>query len=187
MSWHRWEGWRAWSKSTRTFPRGWTSARAVQGKDNPADLIDVALERLVKERLELPGRTTPDAMASEIRIEVTTRFFAQIAALLVDADIIRILGLPRVVSGSRSRFDEPKRPAKAPTVSHLREHLAYLDRLELLGPTATWLEAFRWGRWGTSPGQARVLDAAELGKVGAVQRTALLVVPAVRGGCAGTG
>jgi hypothetical protein len=29
---------------------------AVQTKDNPADLINVALEKLVKARLELPGR-----------------------------------------------------------------------------------------------------------------------------------
>ncbi|WP_435797962.1 DUF4158 domain-containing protein [Streptomyces klenkii] len=31
---------------------------AVQTKDNPADLINVALEKLVKARLELPGYTT---------------------------------------------------------------------------------------------------------------------------------
>jgi len=36
--------------------------KAVQSKDNPADLIKVALEELVRERCELPGYTTLDAM-----------------------------------------------------------------------------------------------------------------------------
>jgi hypothetical protein len=38
--------------------------RAVQTKDNPADLINVALEELVRARCELPGYTTLDAMAA---------------------------------------------------------------------------------------------------------------------------
>ncbi len=148
---------------------------AVQTKDNPADLINVALERLVKERLELPGYTTLDAMASEIRTEVNTRFFEMIASRIDDVDSARVLGLLRVVAGSRSRFDELKRPAKAPSVSHLREHLTHLDKLELLGPTAKWLEGVPPGKVEHFAGQARVLDAAELGKVGVVKRTALLV------------
>ncbi|MBB4944114.1 hypothetical protein FHR32_008517 [Streptosporangium album] len=32
--------------------------KAVQAKDNPADLINVALEELVRARCELPGYTT---------------------------------------------------------------------------------------------------------------------------------
>ncbi|MFD3920181.1 Tn3 family transposase [Streptomyces sp. NPDC058595] len=148
---------------------------AVQTKDNPADLINVALERLVKERLELLGYTTLDEMASEIRTEVNIKFFEMIASRIDEVDTARVLGLLWVVAGSRSRFDELKRPAKAPSVSHLREHLAYLDRLELLGPTAKWLEGIPPGKVEHFAGQARVLDAAELGKVSVVKRTALLV------------
>ncbi|MBF6047911.1 Tn3 family transposase [Streptomyces sp. NRRL B-1677] len=148
---------------------------AVQAKDNPADLINVALETLVRKRLELPGYTTLDAMASAIRTEVNTGFFETIAGRVDEAGTARVLGLLRVVSGSRSRFDELKRPAKAPSVSHLREHLAYPDRLKLLGPTADWLEGVPSAKVEHFAGQARVLDAAELGKVGVVKRTALLV------------
>ncbi|MFD6938188.1 DUF4158 domain-containing protein [Streptomyces goshikiensis] len=50
---------------------------AVQTKDNPADLINVALEKLVKARLELPGYTTLDEMASAIRTEVNEAFFGR--------------------------------------------------------------------------------------------------------------
>lgn len=44
---------------------------AVQTMHNPADLINVALEKLVKARMELPGYSTLDEMASAIRTEVT--------------------------------------------------------------------------------------------------------------------
>jgi hypothetical protein len=43
---------------------------AVQIKENPADLINVALKELVQEHCELPGYTTPEAIASSIRAEV---------------------------------------------------------------------------------------------------------------------
>lgn len=50
----------------------------------------------------------------------------------------RLLGLLRVPAGARSRFDELKRPTKSPTISHLREHVKYLDGLELRCCAAGW-------------------------------------------------
>lgn len=47
---------------------------AAQTKDNPADLINVALEELVKARYELPGYTTLDEMAARLRAEVNHGF-----------------------------------------------------------------------------------------------------------------
>ena len=38
--------------------------KAVQSKDNPADLINVALDELVRQSCELPGYTTLDAMTA---------------------------------------------------------------------------------------------------------------------------
>ncbi|MBZ6476415.1 Tn3 family transposase [Streptomyces griseocarneus] len=147
---------------------------AVQTKDNPADLINVALEKLVKERLELPGYTTLDEMCASIRTEVNEEFFARIVARIDEAGREQLLGLLRVPVGGRSRFDELKRPAKAPSVAHLREHLAHLAKLELLGLTARWLEGVPPGKVEHFAGQAKVLDAAEVSKIGVVKRLALL-------------
>lgn len=147
---------------------------AVQAKDNPADLINVALEKLVKARLELPGYTTLDEMAAAIRTKVNEDFFARVVSCMDEVEQVRLLALLRVVAGSRSKFDELKRPAKAPTVSHLREHLTYLDSLELLGPTVKWLDGVPPGKVEHFAGQAKVMDAAEMSKVGVVKRLALL-------------
>ena len=54
--------------------------KAVQAKDNPADLINVALEELVRARCELPGYTTLDAMATAIRTEVNAAFYQAVAS-----------------------------------------------------------------------------------------------------------
>ncbi|MFJ5843224.1 hypothetical protein ACIQGO_42020 [Streptomyces shenzhenensis] len=127
----------------------------MQAKDNPADLINMALEKLVKAQMELPGHSTLDEMTSTIRTEVNEDFFAAIVSRMDEVDRARLLEMLRVPAGDRSRFDELKRPAKAPTVSHLREPLAHLDRREALVATAMWLQGFRQGRWSTSPGRRR--------------------------------
>jgi len=48
---------------------------AAQAKDNPADLINVALEELVRARLELPAYGTLDELAASIRAQVNTAVF----------------------------------------------------------------------------------------------------------------
>ncbi|MGW1710047.1 DUF4158 domain-containing protein [Streptomyces sp. NPDC002206] len=77
---------------------------AVQTKDNPADLINVALEKLVKARLELPGYSTLDEMASAIRTEANEDFFARVVSHMDEVEQARLLALLRVVAGSRSKF-----------------------------------------------------------------------------------
>jgi hypothetical protein len=47
--------------------------RAVTTKDNPADLINVALEELVRARCELPGFSTLDRLVAAIRRRRTPR------------------------------------------------------------------------------------------------------------------
>ena len=54
--------------------------KTVPSKDNPADLINVALDELVRQRCELPGYTTLDAMAASIRTEVNGGMFTAVAA-----------------------------------------------------------------------------------------------------------
>jgi Domain of unknown function (DUF4158) len=60
---------------------------AALTKDNPADLINVALEELVWARLELPGYTTLDEMAASIRTAVNTAEYAGIDARMSRAQV----------------------------------------------------------------------------------------------------
>ncbi|MEV4020038.1 DUF4158 domain-containing protein [Nonomuraea angiospora] len=51
---------------------------AAQAKNNPADLINVAIEELLRLRLELLGYTTLEDLATSIRAEVNVTIFATI-------------------------------------------------------------------------------------------------------------
>jgi hypothetical protein len=51
--------------------------RAVTTKDNPADLINVALEELVRARRELPGFSTLDRLVAAIRTETNTALYVR--------------------------------------------------------------------------------------------------------------
>jgi hypothetical protein len=84
------------------------AARAIRSaaavKNNPADLINVALETLVKESLELPGYSALNKMASRIRGEVNSAIFELVVARMSLPDrgrleaLLEVIG-PKEVSG----------------------------------------------------------------------------------------
>ena len=125
---------------------------AVQTKDNPADLINVALDELVRARCELPGYTTLDKMVTTVRTETNTALFAMVAARMDLADKARLARLLWLDPTSRrSEFDRIKIPAKAATLGKFKLRLAHLRELDALGPTERWLAGIPAGKIATSP------------------------------------
>ena len=113
---------------------------AARAKGNPADLINVALEELVRARLELPAYSTLDELAASIRAEVNTPVFAGIAARMTLADAQVIDGLLEVDPvRRRSDFDRQKTVAPAASVRRFKDHLKHLAWLGSLGAADTWL------------------------------------------------
>jgi Domain of unknown function (DUF4158) len=152
-----------------------TVREAAWSKDNPADLINVALEELVRGRYELPGYTTLDRLTARIRTEVNTELFATIGARLTDADRAVLLGLLRVhPTTKRSDYDRLKQPAKAPTLGKFKEHLAYLAWADGLGPARAWVAGIPPSKVAHFAGEARVTDVDDLGKMGLARRLALI-------------
>lgn len=82
---------------------------AAQTKDNPADLINVALDVLIKQGHELPGYTTLDEATKAIRTQVNRTFFTDVAARIGSAHRV---GLERLMvvdpATRRSGFDALK-------------------------------------------------------------------------------
>ncbi len=60
-------------------------ATAAMTMEHPADLINVAIEELVKERYELPAFSTLDRLAGNVRTIVNQRLFHQVASQLTPA------------------------------------------------------------------------------------------------------
>ncbi|MGP4021602.1 DUF4158 domain-containing protein [Saccharopolyspora sp. 5N708] len=150
--------------------------KAVQTKDNPADLINVALEELVHQRCELPGYSTLDTLAASIRTEVNTGLFARVAGRMSLADRARLQQRLLVMDPTtrRSGFDRLKDPAKAATLGKFKARLAYLQELDDLGATEEWLRDVPPGKIAHFAGEARVTDLADLRKVGADKQWTLI-------------
>jgi hypothetical protein len=148
---------------------------ALLSKDNPADVINVALEELAKVRCELPGYSTLDEMASSLRAEVNGGFYRLVAGRLDAAVRIRLVELLIVDPLSR-RSGLVKLTAAAPkaTVSRLKQHVALLCWLDGLGPTEEWLDGIPPVKIAHFAGEAAVLDADELPGVGEDKRLTLL-------------
>jgi hypothetical protein len=148
---------------------------ATATKDNPADLINVALEELVRARLELPGYSTLDEMTAEIRAEVNAVVFASIAARMSGPDASGLDAM-LVVDPVRRRsdFDRVKTVAGAATVGKLKEHVEHLRWLDAVGPTEVWLADVPPAKVSHFAGKARVTDAADLARYGMARRQALI-------------
>jgi Domain of unknown function (DUF4158) len=136
---------------------------AAQTMDNPADLLNVALETLIKERYELPGCSTLDRLARRIRTLVNRRFFLTIFQRLSAADCTQWEDLltvdPRL---HRSRYNRLKQLPKRPTLTHLQDWLTHREWLLTLGETQTPLAGLPPIKLQHFAAEAKALDVAEL-------------------------
>jgi hypothetical protein len=149
--------------------------RAVTTKDNPADLINVALKELVRARRELPGFSTLDRMVAAIRTETNTALYAMVAAridLAAKARLTRLLWLDP--TSGRSEFDRLKTPAKAATLGKFKLRLAHLQALDELGATEQWLDGIPATKIAHFAGEARVTDVGDMRDNGDAKRLTLL-------------
>ncbi|KUL61210.1 hypothetical protein ADL28_15985 [Streptomyces violaceusniger] len=137
--------------------------RAALVKNNPPDLINVALEELVRATCELPAFRTLDEMAARVRREVNEDIFATVRSRMTMEDRARVQGLLEV--GGLDRKSGPnrlKKPAKRPSWSHLKEQHKQLQWVDGLGDTDAWLEGIAPGKIADFAAEAGALDAAEL-------------------------
>ncbi|KAF1723461.1 Tn3 family transposase [Pseudoxanthomonas mexicana] len=154
--------------------RAMNDAAAVM--DNPADLINVAIEQLVRDRIELPAFSALDRMARRIRTLVNGRYFALIAGRLTADEKQRLDDL-LVVSDPRQKspLQAIKRLPKRASLQHFQElldHIAALDNL--VGSEQHLVEVPELKRKHFAA-EARALDAAELRDFRPAKRHAVLL------------
>ncbi|MGI8591737.1 MAG: EAL domain-containing protein [Nakamurella sp.] len=153
----------------------WVISEAALSKDNPADLINVALEQLIAARFELPGYSTLDELAATVRREVNDGIYAAVHARISETDRAVLTGLLRVDPVTRrSLFDELKRTAAAATVSRFREHVAHLSWLDGLGATDQWMAAVPPAKVSHFAAVARVSNAGDIREMAAIKQIVLI-------------
>ncbi|MGW1617027.1 Tn3 family transposase [Streptomyces sp. NPDC002285] len=151
---------------------------AAPVKAHTADLVNVALEELVrqKERLELPAFSTLERMASRIRSEVEASQCQAIVARMSDAARERVAGMLEVVEGEyQSLFAWIKQPARRATWSRFRAHAERMERADGLGDAVFWVGKTPPAKVAALAEQARVLSVGEMKDIAEPRRTAMTV------------
>lgn len=166
----------------RAFPDGGLelAARAIDDAaavmDNPADLINVAIEQLVRDRIELPAFSTLDRLARRIRTVVNGRYFASIAGQLTrdesqQLDDLLVVTDPR----QKSPLQTIKRLPKRSSLQHFQELIDQTAALDALAGSANHLAEVPELKRKHFAAEARALDAAELRDFQPAKRHALLL------------
>ncbi|THV42673.1 Tn3 family transposase [Glycomyces buryatensis] len=148
---------------------------AARTKDNPADLINVALEELVRSRCELPGYSTLDEMTARIRTRVNTAVFAAVAGRIDPIAQGRLTRLLTVDPATRrSELDTLKDPPPAPSLRKFKARIEHLRRLDTIGDTGAWMADVPAQKVGHFAGEARALVVSDLRKVGTEKQLTLI-------------
>ncbi|MCQ9166034.1 Tn3 family transposase [Arthrobacter sp. STN4] len=149
---------------------------AARSKDNPADLINVALEELVRKRCELPGYSTLDELVAKIRQRINTGVYTTVSGRVDPPSRVRLTRLLNIDPVTRrSEFDGLKTPPGSPSLSQFKSRLALLSRLDALGDTTAWLEGVSAQKIGHFAGETRALVASDMRRTGEDKQLTLLI------------
>jgi hypothetical protein len=149
---------------------------AARRMDRPADLINVAIETLVKERFELPAFSTLDTLVRRVRTLVNTAFFRQVDARLTDEERAQLDHL-LVTSAPEGRSNHVRLKAHPANVTptHLRDWEAHLRWLLSLGDTARVLAGIPPTKLTHWAAEARALDAPTTAAFAPLKRHTVLL------------
>jgi hypothetical protein len=158
-------------------------AEAAEVRDRPADLVNVAIEELVRGRFELPAFSTLDRLAQRVRTLVNQRLFATVRERLTAEQaraIDELLDPPPAQPGqphrqARSAYNRLKQPPKRPTLSNFEELLAHLGWLETFGDPSRLLDGVPPAKVTHFAAEAKALDAAELNYHAPAKRCTLVL------------
>jgi hypothetical protein len=150
-------------------------------KNNPADLINIALEKLVEAGLEIPRFSTLDAMASTVRARVNEEILGGIRERMTEDERRGLLGLVDVVGlDGKSLFNALKQNPGRATWSNFKRLKGHLEWVDKLGESGKWLQGVASGKVADFAGEAEAQDAATLKDYTADRRVALIACLAAK-------
>ena len=144
--------------------------------DNPADLINVAVEVLVKDCHELPGFNTLDRLVCRLRNLVNQKIFYQVISQLDDEFLKNLEHLLEIHPfHQRSAYNDLKKLPKKSSRNHLNDLLVHLTWLKSLGEVSPYLKEINRSKIQHWAAEAKSLDASEIKQITHPKRVTLLV------------
>jgi hypothetical protein len=166
----------AYSRAVRPFLLT-TGEEAAETKEDLADIINVLIETLVRQRYELPAFSTLERVAFTTRALVNRRYHHRIAVRLTATQRAQLdTLLTRAADARRSPWDTLKQPAKNPTVKHMREAVAQLQWLQQQDLPASVFADVSAVKLEQFAAEARSLDLYDLNRLRWSKRYALAAI-----------
>ena len=151
-------------------------ADAALTKDHPADLINVAVEWLIKDRYELPAFSTLDHLVSHLRSTTNTHLFQQISDGLSTTEQIYLDQLVLNESPeTQASLNLLKSPPKSATFAHLTQLQIKFSQLMTFGDAQRLLTGLPSTKRQSFAAQAKALDSSELRQHQPPKRRTLLL------------
>ena len=139
--------------------------KAAQVMNNPADLINVAIETLVKERFELPAFSTLNRSVSHIRTLVNSNIYENVLKKLTSDKKCQLDNLLNIEnSDTYSKFNYLKETPKSATIKHLKALENTYQFLLSMGDMESLIKDIPIAKIKHFAAEAKVLDASEINK-----------------------
>ncbi len=145
-----------------------------RSKDVIADIINVGIEELIRQRYELPAFTTLRRAAREARSITNKDFYKQVSAVLPDGDKRTIESLlARTDEEPKSLWNQLKEEAKPPTTKTMREFIQHLRWLQGLGIEPCAFEGIPEAKVERFAGEAKAFDMNRMNELASDKRVTL--------------
>ena len=150
---------------------------AAEVMDNPADLINVAIEELVRQRIELPAFSTLDRHSRRIRTLVNSRIFETVLKRLSLSEREELDTLLEVGTNpqKKSLFFAIKQLPKRSSLMHLQDLLDHIVKLSDTVGSEQHLQDIPYAKIKHFAAEAKALDAAEIKEFSPPKRYVLIL------------
>ena len=149
--------------------------QAAYTMSDPADLINVAIERLIEQRFELPAFSTLDRLVGRVRHHVHEQLYDQITHGLSPSDIGRLERLLSV-DDAHSDFSRMKATPRGASLQHMRQWSQRLDWLESILETTPLVASLANTKIQQFAAEARAYNVKDMRRIqNTPRRRALLV------------
>ena len=141
--------------------------KSAQTMNDPANIINVLVEELIKQRYELPTFSALDRTVCSIRHRINDGIFATIRERLAKAKKINVIMNTLIKNGSEEKtpYNRFKRLPEKPTVTHFKELVVHHDWLMGFGDFTKYFDGISKIKLEQFSQEARALDAMELKKI----------------------
>lgn len=101
---------------------------AATTRDDLVDIVNVAIEELIRQRHELPAYSTLVKIARTARLQINSEYYMLVFQRMSEKTKDRLRKIFEA-NGRKSAWDSVKRERRNPTARHLQEFLNHLDSL----------------------------------------------------------